>query len=479
MISLKKLLPDLPIEYDRSVTGLSLDSRQVQIGHVFFACQGTQIHGEIYIPIALKNGAIAILREASKPAIKQLNNGIPCIDIPDLTQKIGDIAARFYNNPSQNLNIIGVTGTNGKTSITHFIAQILEKTTSCGIIGTLGYGIYGNLQTGMRTTPDAIRVQSLLTDLYTKNVRHLTMEVSSHALVQGRVNSVQFDTAVFTNLSRDHLDYHKTMAAYGESKKLLFSMPYLKTAVINIDDNFGRTILADLPKTVQAITYSLKKGSDVYANNITYDEHGYQCTVHTPWGNGQLTIPLFGEFNISNILATLIVLLNKGLDFKTVITQIAQIRSVAGRMERFYGKNQTTAIVDYAHTPDALEKTLATLRKHCVGKLYCVFGCGGDRDKGKRPLMGEIAQRFADYVIVTDDNPRHESSSLIIQDILSGCPNPTEVIPQREQAISWALKQANPKDIVLIAGKGHEDYQEIGDQRFHFSDREIVVNLLK
>lgn len=479
MIVLKKLLPDLPIEDDHLISGLKLDSRKVECGDLFFACQGTQVHGEIYIPVALKNGASAILRESPSFGIKKLDNDIPCIDVPNLSQKIGEIAARFYNTPSQKMHITGVTGTNGKTSITHFIAQMLHPHIPCGVIGTLGYGIYGNLQAGSHTTPDAIQMHSLLADLYAKKLRHVAMEVSSHSLAQGRVNSVQFDTAVFTNLSHDHLDYHGTMEAYGESKKRLFSMPYLKTAVINIDDDFGKVILADLPKTVRAITYSLKKGSDVYVDDISYHKAGYHCTVHTPEGSGQLYIPLFGEFNISNVLAALIVLLNKGIEFSTLISRIADLRSVAGRMEHFGGNGKPTIIVDYAHTPDALEKTLSTLRKHCHAKLYCVFGCGGNRDKTKRPVMGEIAKRLADYVIITEDNPRHESSTAIIQDILQGCPQPTEIIPNREQAIRWTVQQANFQDIVLIAGKGHEEYQEIGDSRLPFSDRELVACLLK
>jgi UDP-N-acetylmuramoyl-L-alanyl-D-glutamate--2,6-diaminopimelate ligase len=477
MLLSQLLKQNLQKKFDCHVTGLTLDSRQVCPGDAFLALAGTEKHGEIFIKSAIQKGAKALLKEADKAGFEILTGDIPCISIPDLSQKIGEIAARFYDYPSRNKQIIGVTGTNGKTSVTHAIAQLLHSdNTPCGLLGTLGYGIYGALKQGIHTTPDAIHLQALLAQL--QNGQYLVMEVSSHALIQGRVNGIRFDTAVLTNLSRDHLDYHKTMTAYGDAKRQLFFYPHLKTAVINIDDTFGQSVLANLPPSVTPLTYSLRNNNaDIYANICTYDMQGCQFTVHTPWGEGKGQIQLFGQFNVSNILAALTVLLQKGFSLSQLIEQLPTLHAVPGRMERF--GQQPTVIIDYAHTPDALEKALLAVSKHCqIGKLWCVFGCGGDRDRGKRQLMGEVAQRYADKVIITDDNPRHESSQAIIDDILQGCSTPTAIKPDREKAIRYALQQAAVNDIILIAGKGHEDYQQIGDKRLPFSDRAIVSHLL-
>lgn len=491
---LSQLLPQqFPLSYDRNITGLNLDSRMVCPGEVFLALAGTQTHGEIYIESALQKGAIAVLKETSVPGFDILPNNILCIHIPHLSQQVGEIAARFYDYPSHDMKVIGVTGTNGKTSITHAIANLLHTHIPCGLLGTLGYGIYGALHAGSHTTPDAIRLQALLAQIKTQNVQHLAMEVSSHALAQGRVNGITFDTAIFTNLSRDHLDYHQTMMQYGEAKQRLFTMPGLKTAIINKDDAFGQTILDTLPKTVTPFTYSLHdKNADIYAKIHRFDTQGTTLDIYTPFGHGQGNSPWFGQFNVSNLLATLTVLLNLGFSLPQLLSQLSHLRAVPGRMERFGAIDQPTIIVDYAHTPDALEKALLALQEHLKianGKksipnsqnsqnLWCVFGCGGNRDRGKRQLMGEVAQRYADKVIITDDNPRHESSQTIIDDILQGCPNPTAVIPNREQAIRYAVQHANPRDMVLIAGKGHEEYQQIGDERLPFSDRTLVNSLL-
>jgi UDP-N-acetylmuramoyl-L-alanyl-D-glutamate--2,6-diaminopimelate ligase len=467
------LKTDLPEELDCNISGLTLDSRAVRPGEVFFALAGTQQHGEVYIKSSLEKGASAILKEASVAGIEQLDGGIPCISIPNLSQQVGAIAARFYNNPSDNMQVIGVTGTNGKTSITHAIAYLLNtQNTACGVLGTLGYGVYGNLKTASHTTPDAISLQALFAKLKTE-VSTVAMEVSSHALVQGRVNAINFDTAVFTNLSRDHLDYHKTMQAYGEAKLRLFTMPNLKTAIINSDDAFGQQILNNLASTVTPLTYSLHdKSADIYAKIERYDNNGSVFTIQ----GEQCYFPWFGEFNISNILAVLAVLLNSGYSLSKLLQEIKTLPAVPGRMERFGTSDQPTIIIDYSHTPDALKQALLTLKQHNKGILWCVFGCGGDRDKGKRPIMGEVAQTYADKVIITDDNPRHETSQSIIDEILQGCPKPEAVIANRKLAIEYALQQATVDDIVLIAGKGHEDYQEIGDQRLPFSDRELVSN---
>lgn len=482
-------LISIPIEYDCPVTGLALDSRKVVPGDVFFALAGTQTHGEIYIETAIKKGAVAICKESSRNQTETLyyhtiimepqTKRVPCISIPHLSHHLGEISARFYGHPSHDLQVIGVTGTNGKTSTTHFIAQTLHTYAPCGLIGTLGYGTYGALCQGQHTTPDALSLQALLAQFKTHHIQKVVMEVSSHALAQGRVNGMRFEVAVLTNLSRDHLDYHHSMAAYGEAKRQLFLMPHLKTAVINYDDPFGQTLLNQLPHSVTPLTYSTtRQTADVFAKITQMHAQGCTLALQSPWGQGVLHSPLLGQFNVSNLLAAFTVLINLGLPFSTLLTHMSQLRPVAGRMERFGQAPHPTILVDYAHTPDALEKTLLALREHCHGQLWCVFGCGGNRDRGKRPLMGEIAQRYADKVILTDDNPRHENAQRIIEDILKGCPTPEAILSDRKQAIDYALHHATSEDLVLIAGKGHEDYQEIGDQRFSLSDRGLVMEWL-
>lgn len=482
IVTLQELLQiqSFPSEYNLPVRNLSLDSRSILPGDVFLAVAGTQTHGQRYIDNALAKGAIAVLKEAPHLAFEQCHNNVPCISIPDLTQHIGLLAARLHDNPSRAMTVIGITGTNGKTSVSHFIAQVLSAFAPCGVVGTLGYGLYPSLQPSQHTTPNALDLQALFAQFREQSVRHVAMEVSSHALVQGRVNGTQFNCAVFTNLTRDHLDYHQTMTAYGEAKQRLFQLPNLKTAILNADDEFSQQILVKLPTTVTPFTYSFHQSTaDIYAEIQNIDANGYQLTVQTPWGKGELQNPLLGEFNIGNVLAALTVLLSCDLPLTQVLSQLSTLKAVPGRMERFTYAPDRTAVVDYAHTPDALQKVLQALREHCRGKLWCVFGCGGNRDRGKRPLMGEIAQCYADNVILTDDNPRQEDAETIILDILQGCPSPTAVVRDRKQAIYQALQNAQVGDIILIAGKGHEDYQLIGDKRLAFSDRECVLQFME
>jgi len=470
---------DLPL--NPYITGMSVDSHTVTTGQVFFAIAGRHTHGEVYIDDALQRGAVAVVKEAADNQVifselAGMAGKIPCIAMPNLAQKLGSYAAKFYHYPTQEMQVIGVTGTNGKTSVTHFISQILQQLTQqpCGLIGTLGYGVYGKLHAGLHTTPEAIRLQSLFAQLHDQQVKTVVMEVSSHGLAQGRVNATKFDIAVFTNLTRDHLDYHGTMQAYGEAKQILFHFPEVTAAVINADDEFGQKLLRDLPARVHPLTYSLEhENSDVFAQ-FQPTSAGYVVKIHSAWGQGEFVLPLLGKFNIYNMLAALTVLLPLGLPFAQVLTACAHLTPVAGRMEKLTQPQQPMAIIDYAHTPDALQKVLVAVRQHCAGKLWCVFGCGGDRDRGKRAVMGQIAQQYADAVVLTDDNPRHEASEAIIADISVGCPNPIAIIPPREQAILYALAAATMNDAVVIAGKGHEDYQEVGGQRFPFSDKAVV-----
>lgn len=479
-MKLETLLPftvSHPRITETKINGLCLDSRCLEPGEVFCACQGEHAHGEQFIGEAIQRGAVAVLKEASKRDFQLLVNDVPCINVPNLSQQLGHIAARFYAQPSHAMQIIGVTGTNGKTSVSNFIAQMLSKSATCGLLGTLGYGQYGELQLGQHTTPNAIHMQKTLGMLRDKQVDFVAMEVSSHALQQGRVNGVLFDTAVLTNLSRDHLDYHITMNAYASAKQRLFKMDGLDNAVINIDDNFGRRVLADLSNSVQPITYSLKQRvADIFGESVQHSNEGLSMHVHTPWGNGDLHVPLFGMFNVDNMLATLATLLVHKLPLDEVLHNLAHIQPVLGRMERFGQKPML--VVDYAHTPDALQQVLVALRQHCEGKLWCVFGCGGERDQGKRKVMGEIAQQYADAVIITDDNPRNERSDAIINDILRGCPKPFAVMPERKAAIRHAFDNAAEHDIILIAGKGHEGYQQIGNDKLPYSDRDWVQTLL-
>jgi UDP-N-acetylmuramoyl-L-alanyl-D-glutamate--2,6-diaminopimelate ligase len=463
---------DIPVEFDRPSKHLLLDSRLLKTGDIFFACQGLKTHGKRFIPTALKANVAAIIIEADTASISWLNDNTPCINVPQLSQQLGTLAAQYYQQPSQAMQLIGITGTNGKTSVSHYIAQALAA--PCGLIGTLGYGIVGDLQQGERTTPDALRLQALFADLHDQGVKHTLMEVSSHALDLGRVQAADFNIAVFTNLSRDHLDYHGTMQHYGAAKARLFQWQNLQTAIINADDEFGR----DLSSTGNIIRYSLQDPTaDIYAT-YTAQATGYALQVRTPQGNAEFQTQLLGEFNLSNLLASLGVLLAYDMPLAQATQALSQTQAVAGRMELLTAPDFARVVIDYAHTPDALEKALTALDLHRTGKLYCLFGCGGERDQGKRPLMGAIAERYADIVILTDDNPRHESPATILAAIQQGFTHPAKAlcIPDRANAIAHALQHAQPEDMILIAGKGHETYQEMGDTRHAFSDQQQVLH---
>ena len=490
--ALSALLRDLavvPAVAERVVRGVQLDSRQVRAGDVFLACDGVQRRGRDFIPAALANGAIAIVYEiaAGETAPLPLLTGdeTPQIAVVNLAQRAGLIAERFYNEPSRDLFMVGVTGTNGKTSCSHYLAQALDSAAApCGIIGTVGNGLLGDLQSGTHTTPDAVSLHALLAALRDEGARSVVMEASSHALDQGRVNAVAFDVAVFTNLTRDHLDYHGDMAAYGAAKQKLFHQPGLRYAVTNADDDFGRGLLANLRTEVQAVSYGLGGAAadaipHLQASAVQLHDDGMRFSVQSPWGAGEVRLPLLGRFNVSNVLAVLATLLITGMEFNEALRRLARLEAVTGRMQRFGGGNAPLVVVDYAHTPDALEQALMALRAHCRGLLWCVFGCGGDRDRGKRPLMGAVAARLADRVVITDDNPRSEDPAASAADIMEGSGDAAaEVIHDRAAAIARALQAATAGDVVLIAGKGHETYQQIGTQYLPFSDQAVVARLL-
>lgn len=473
----KELLKDIcevPDNMNYTITGLTLDSRQVKPGDLFFACQGTQLDGRQFIEQAFNKGACVVLAENNETNVEK-----KIIGIKNLKEKISKISANFYDYPAKKLNMIGITGTNGKTSCSHFIAQALTQLNKpCGIIGTLGSGMYGSVKAGTLTTPDPVTLQALFHDLLSQGAHAVSMEVSSHSLDQGRVNDIAFEIGIFTNLTRDHLDYHETMEAYGAAKRKLFDLSQF--AVVNADDAFGKQLIANL-KGKQVVAYGIKNKADIYADKIELNSSGITAHVKTPWGEDHLSLPLIGHFNLSNSLAVLASLCLLKFSLKEAVKQIGHLSSVPGRMQMLGGKNKPLVVVDYAHTPDALEKVLHALKEHGKGKLYCVFGCGGERDRGKRPLMAAIAEKYAHQIIVTDDNPRSENPSEIVQEIMKGFRHSENIIIQhdRSKAIKDVIQYATSEDCILIAGKGAETYQQIGDQKIPFSDVEKVRENLR
>ncbi len=479
--------------HDREVLGLTLDSRQVKPGYLFLACAGSSQHGLIHAAQAIEQGAVAILWEpdqgqGERLAAEWADAPVPLLALAGLSMQVSAIAGRFYDNPSRRMCVYGITGTNGKTSISQLLAQALADEVPCGIMGTLGYGFPGALTTTGLTTPDAVTVQRLLAEMRHQGALAMTMEVSSHALDQGRAEAVSFDGAIFTNLSRDHYDYHGSRENYAAAKQRLFRMPGLGFAVINFDDEEGRRLLTELPAEVEPMLYTLESreilpeglSGWVRACSITPTGSGMEIALECHRGEGVLKSRLLGRFNASNLLAVLLVLLLRGWDLERALRVMERLQTVPGRMQLFGGEAQPTAVVDYAHTPDALEKALQAVRLHCAGRLSVVFGCGGDRDRGKRPLMGALAERLADRVYVTDDNPRSEPSAAIIEEILAGIQRPEHVVVEadRGRAIRRAIEEAAVGDLVLVAGKGHEDYQLVAGRTLHFDDREEVARAL-
>lgn len=504
------------------ISNITADSREVINGTLFFAMRGAQHDGRAFIEQALANGAKAILLDEpdvtqhskytipkhsdsnvteiaeSKESASQDNQNssqinqhpIPVIHIYELANYISGIADIFYGSPSNKIDVVGVTGTNGKTTTTQLVAQwsqLLNKPSA--IIGTIGYGPYGNLHEANNTTPSPILVQEELSAYVRNKLALCAVEVSSHGLTQHRVAAVNFAVGAFLNLSRDHLDYHGNMENYENAKWSLFAHHNVKQQVINIDDPVGLKWIEKLPN---AVWVSLDKGTQhqskmqshrfVKLTDVTYHVKGAHITFSSSWGNGTIDSQLLGEFNVSNILMALAILLTLDYPFEALIQSAAQLKPITGRMEVITNHGKPTVVVDYAHTPDALEKALASARIHCDGELWCVFGCGGDRDKGKRPLMGSIAEQFADKVVITDDNPRTENNTQITQEILNGLTdlNQTriQVINDRTAAIEYAVENASASDVIVIAGKGHEDYQIVGTTKHYFSDQLVVAKLL-
>jgi len=461
------------------VSGLSLDSRRVRRGDAFFALRGSQGHGIEFAASAVQRGAQVVLAEAPAPE-DHATLDVPLLWIDRLHEQVGEIAARFHERPSESMCVIGVTGTNGKTSCVQLLAQALTLLGHrAASIGTLGAGVHGQLHEGERTTPDAISVQALLADFRDADVTHVAMEVSSHALEQGRVGAVDFQVAAFTNLTRDHLDYHGSMEAYGAAKARLFAWPGLQAAVINGDDAFGCELAAQLPGDVRALRFSVAGDSaaDIAASAIATSAEGLVFQLRTPWGTRMLSSHLLGRFNVANLLAVVGCLGALGESFERIVKAVGQLQPVNGRMNRLGGlRGLPLVVVDYAHTPDALEQALTALRAHCAGKLICVFGCGGERDAGKRPLMGAIAAHLADVAIVTDDNPRGEDGNAIVAQIVAGMTAAAAMTVERDRAVAIAdaLALARTGDVVLIAGKGHETYQDGAAGKRPFDDLAVA-----
>ena len=455
---------------------LTADSRAVKLGSIFVAYPGTVLDGRAYIPDAISRGAAAVLWERSGFTWDE-GWHVPNLGVDNLRGRISEIAGHVYGNPSDSLWMAGVTGTNGKTSVSQWIAAASDALgRRSAVVGTLGNGLVGERVEAKNTTPDPIVLQRLLSEYLRRGARNVAMEVSSHGLDQQRVAGIKYDVAVFTNLTRDHLDYHGTMDAYAEAKMRLFAMPSVAHAVINVGDEWGRRFAERANGDV--ITYGTNGAvrPRIAASEIALSDAGVRFHVESSWGSGDVQARVLGAFNVSNLLAVLGALVAAGIAFDDALAAVSALEPVPGRLERLGGETAPLVVVDYAHTPDALEKALEALRP-AVGKggrLLCVFGCGGDRDPGKRPLMGAVASRLADHVVVTSDNPRTEKPDAIIEQILAGMRGEVEAIEDRQVAIFAAIHQAKRGDVVLLAGKGHETYQEIAGVRQPFHDAEVA-----
>jgi UDP-N-acetylmuramoyl-L-alanyl-D-glutamate--2,6-diaminopimelate ligase len=483
LMPLAELLPDVAgIPPELTITGLVLDSRAVRPGNAFVAIAGFGAHGLRFVDQARAAGASAILFEP--PAPDDLPAPGDAIAVPGLRSRLGEMGDRFHGRATEAMTVVGVTGTNGKTSTVQLLTQAWHaRGIVSGSVGTLGAGRYGQVQPTGFTTPLVLRMHALLGELRDAGVQAVAMEVSSHALDQGRVDGVHYDVAVFTNLTRDHLDYHGDMATYGTAKARLFARPGLSAAVLNLDDAFGHTLSHSLPDDVRAFGVSSRGQAEaaLRAESLQFDNRGLAFDLVYGGQAHRVRSPLLGRFNVDNLMAVAGVLFALDENPATIAAILSQLKPVAGRMNRLGGDGaQPLVVIDYAHTPDALAQALTSLRAHATARLVCVFGCGGERDRGKRPQMAQIAEAEADLVIVTDDNPRGEDGDVIVADILAGFGAPGAVTVERDRAraIARAIGLAGPDDIVLVAGKGHEPYQEVAGVRLPFDDTEVAQRAL-
>lgn len=465
---------------DCLINDISNDSRSIKPGALFIAYPGAAADGRLFINKAVSSGAAAIAYEPNSfPAAVHLPDTIPCIAIPHLAEQLAQIAQRFYNDPSAHIQVTGITGTNGKTTIAYQLAQahsLLGE--QAAYIGTIGQGAVNSLKPLDNTTPDALCLQRLLSEYCELGFKKACMEVSSHALSQHRVDAVTFHQALFTNLTLDHLDYHETMEAYAAAKAQLFMRDELEYAIINSDDKHYYLFASVVKPHVRQLTYGIDNHADIRAVHWQMDVNGTDIDVESPWGKHSLHINALGKFNIYNSLAVFTSLLASGYSAEDVVAAMRELKAAPGRLELV--AQSPYVLVDYAHTPDALENALITLNQIKKGKLWVIFGCGGDRDKTKRPIMGKTASTYADHVIITSDNPRSEVPELIIKEVTAGVIDKAKLatIVNREEAIMYTLNHADKNDIILIAGKGHEAYQQIGAVKHPFSDQEIVKKIM-
>ena len=456
------------------IAGLSEDSRRIQPGEAFIATRGAAFDGHDYAAEAVGRGAACVLAERPLPSL-----GVPVVEVENLRARRGPLAARFYGAPSRELTCVGITGTNGKTTIAHQIACLAHAVDlDAAYMGTIGWGRPSRLARSRLTTESAILTHKRLACLRQRGCAWVALEVSSHALAQGRADAVAFDYAVFSSLTRDHLDYHADFGAYGAAKRRLFEFPSLRLAVINTDDEFGRELARSLAE-VDVLTYG-ERDADISWEGVEHQADGLRARLCTPWGSASVSAPVCGDFGLANLAAAIGVLAASGEPLETVCEAASTLPAVPGRMEFLRVAGRPTVVVDYAHTPDALAKALTAARNHAEGALRCVVGCGGDRDVGKRPVMGRIAGALADQVWLTSDNPRTEDPMAIMRDMATGVEDPSLVTLEADRgaAIAQAIAAADAGDLVIVAGKGHEDYQEIDGRRHPFSDREAVRDAL-
>jgi UDP-N-acetylmuramoyl-L-alanyl-D-glutamate--2,6-diaminopimelate ligase len=458
------------------VESLCYDSRRASRGSLFFALQGARLDGAQFVAQAAEKGAVAIVSEAALPACAS-----PLVRVADARAAMADIACAFYNNPAGKLKVMGVTGTNGKTTIAFLVKHLLDADQRrCGLIGTVKYCIGDTEIDAPRTTPESLDLQELLARMIDAGNKAVAMEVSSHGLVQHRTRAIEFDTAVFTNLTQDHLDYHRTMESYFEAKAALFeSLARQKKkkarAIINVDNRYGHRLSERFKKTIPVVTYGLRVGCDYRATDIRFDATGSEYHLEAKGRTYLVRLPLIGSFNIYNSLAAIAAASSMGMELRSAVAAIARAPQVPGRLERVPAKRSFQVFVDYAHTEDALRNVLRTLRELGPNRLITVFGCGGDRDRAKRPLMAAASEEFSDWSILTSDNPRSEDPARIIAEMRSGLRTSRhEEIPDRTDAIRRAVTLASAGDIVLIAGKGHESYQEFADRKIPFDDSAVA-----
>ncbi len=471
-----ELLDGMPVvsvrgRMPREVTGITKDSREVKEGFIFFATEASKA----YVEDARKRGASVIFSEVDLPG------EFPCVVlIREPRIVLAKMSARFFGYPSRDLHVTGITGTNGKTTISYLIESILRAANQrVGVMGTISYRYDGHVMKGRTTTPESTEIQRLLAEMRQEGARFVVMEVSSHALDQGRVEGIDFDTAIFTNLTHDHLDYHHDFEHYKEAKKRLFHQYLMRSgkerkhAILNSDDPVVGEFSCASP--VVNLFYSLQKNGDAFPTSVHEDINGLSIGISLVGREFSIKSPLIGAFNAANILAAALFGHVAGIDYDVIQKGIESLRGVPGRLERVENGRGIPIFVDYAHTPDALRKTLETLKRLCSGRLIAIFGCGGDRDKAKRPVMGRIASELADFTIITSDNPRREEPATIIEEIRRGfVGNAYRTIEDRREAIAEAIRMAKDTDVLLVAGKGHEDYQIIGTTSHHFSDREVI-----